>query len=133
MHLFQFHSSISQFSIDGRTDLSSACAIISMLFAYKFIKDPSTFPEYPSVWDVPDKVFDQVEEAIRQGNAEHDTNYHGMQVNLGPEEVKLMTAHLGVELVDQTDVDTREPHTLVDHVFNLKSNQVSVSPQSLGL
>ena len=78
--LFQFHSSISQFSIDGRTDLSSACAIISVLFAYKFIKEPSDFPEFPPILDVPEKVFDQVEEAIRQGNAEHETNYNGMQV-----------------------------------------------------
>ena len=123
LFLFKFHASVSQSTIDGRSTTTSACAIICMYFAQKFIKHPTIFPTEGPIKTLPEKVFRQVERAIREGNEAHELNYKGETVNLSPEEVILLTSHLGIEHADETDIDTRDLDTLVPTVMNLKGNQ----------
>ena len=123
MYLFKFHASVSQTTIDGRKDPSRACAIISMLFAQKFNQTPTEFPtEYP-IKTVPDRVFRQVEEAIREGNLSHELNYKGQLIDLGPEEVIMMTKDYNLAIDYSTDVDTRELDQLVPEVMRVGPGQ----------
>lgn len=124
MYLYRFDKTVSQARIDGRRQPSTACAIIAMLFAHKYTLAPCTFRVKQPVMDIPDNIFDLVESAIREGNAIHSVNFEGQPVNLGPEEVSLMTSHMGIKLVYETDVDTREPQTLIRHLMVMNKNQV---------
>ena len=104
--------------------MSNACAIISMLFAYEYLKDPISMKELPPILDIPDGVFDKIEKAIREGNEMHRLNYEGKPTHLGPEEVMMLVTHLGVSFLTDVDVDTRDMKTLIPNVMNLKKNQI---------
>lgn len=123
LYIYKLHSSISQNTIDGNNVASTACAIISLLFAHSFIQDPTELTPRTQMYDLPDKVFDQVENALREGNAIHSLNYKGQPVNLGPEEVRLLATHLNVKFVMETDVDTRDPETFKHYLMDLKEKQ----------
>ena len=77
LYLFKFHASVSQATIDGRKSTTTACAVICMYFAKNFARSPTVFPTEGPIRTLPNRIFQQVERAIRDGNQAHELNYKG--------------------------------------------------------
>lgn len=123
--LWKFPQSISQSTFERGNRGSNACALISMIFAHKFMSQQLQFNS--ELLTLPNVIKNRVTEAIRECNERHDSNFNVNAMNLDADDVNMHLADLGVtKCSDEVNIETARGRedTYINIIMDLEWKEV---------
>ena len=119
--LYRFHVSISDSAVSEHSKPScQTCSISALLFAYKY----KTNPNEMSLDGVSDQLFSQVLDSINEASENVHLNFKGRKDQLGPTDTLQANSHLGLDLVEDIEIDMSYLDTLVPYIFHIEPSQI---------